>query len=91
MANKEQRKINRWVRAYNKSLSNDAFLGLNRFRVEQDYVVGRGYEAMYVFNVVDRKTNEISRSVVVNSFNFTHKLFWASNNFIIEIRRKENW
>lgn len=91
MANKEQRKINRWVRAYNKVLAKDSFLGLNRFSVKQDYKVGRDYETLYVFHVIDHKTNQVSNDVVVDVFNFEYKLFWASNNFIVDVRKKEKW
>lgn len=91
MANKQQRLLNRWVRKYNKALAQDTFLGLNRFTVKQEYKVGRDYETLYIFRVVDNATQEVSREIVADEFNFRQKIFWASNDFIVAIRQKEKW
>ena len=91
MANKAQRKINRWVRRQNKFLAEDAFLGLNRFKMRQVCRFGREtWEYQYVFELIDTKTNE-TRKVIVDNYNFMRILFWKMNDFIVAIRQKEKW
>lgn len=91
MADKKQRKINRWVRAYNKILAKDSFLGLNRFYLKQVYRVGNDYDTIYVLQVYDRVTNESSQDIAVSLFDYERKLFWACNDFIVEVRKVEKW
>lgn len=90
MANKAQRKVNRWVRRQNKFLAEDAFLGLNRFKMKQVNRYHRDYETIYEFLILDLKTNEM-KTVWVDNYNFVRKLFWEMNDFIVKIRVKEKW
>ena len=91
MANKEQRRINRWVRRQNKFLAEDNFLGLDRFSMNQVARFGREpWEQMYVFQLWDNE-NDVNKEVVVDNYDFMRKLFWEMNNFIIAIRQKEKW
>lgn len=91
MANKEQRRINRWVRRQNKFLAEDNFLGLNRFSMNQVARFGREpWEQIYVFQLWDNE-NDVNKEVVVDNYDFMRKLFWEMNNFIIAIRQKEKW
>ena len=92
MANKEQRRVNRWVRRQNKFLAEDAFLGLNRFKIHQLLCVGdrEPWEKLYKFELVDTKNNE-RQIVYVDNYNFTRTLFWKMNDFIVAIRIKEKW
>ena len=91
MANKEQRRINRWVRRQNKFLAEDNFLGLNRFSMNQVARFGREpWEQMYVFQLWDNM-NHVNQEVVVDNYDFMRKLYWKMNDFIIAIRQKEKW
>ena len=91
MANKEQRRINRWVRRQNKFLAEDNFLGLDRFSMNQVARFGREpWEQMYVFQLWDNE-NDVNKEVVVDNYDFMRKLYWKMNDFIIAIRQKENW
>ena len=90
MANKAQRKVNRWVRRQNKELAKDEFLGLNRFKMSQVNRYHRGYETIYEFLILDLKTDEME-TLWVDNYNFQRKLFWGMNDFIIAIRMKEGW
>ena len=91
MANKEQRRINRWVRRQNKFLAEDNFLGLDRFSMNQVARFGREpWEQMYVFQLWDNM-NHVNQEVVVDNYDFMRKLYWKMNDFIIAIRQKEKW
>ena len=91
MANKTQRKINRWVRRQNKFLAEDSFLGLNRFSMNQVAHFGREpWEEVYVFQLRDNQ-NGVNKEIVVDNYNFIRKLYWEMNDFIITIRQKEKW
>ena len=91
MANKEQRRINRWVRRQNKFLAEDNFLGLDRFSMNQVARFGREpWEQMYVFQLWDNE-NDVNKEVVVDNYDFMRKLYWKMNDFIIAIRQKEKW
>ena len=91
MANKEQRRINRWVRRQNKFLAEDNFLGLDRFSMNQVARFGREpWEQMYVFQLWDNM-NHVNQEVVVDNYDFMRKLYWKMNDFIIVIRQKEKW
>ena len=91
MANKEQRRINRWVRRQNKFLAEDNFLGLNRFSMKQVARFGREpWEQIYVFQLWDNM-NHVNQEVVVDNYDFMRKLYWKMNDFIIAIRQKEKW
>lgn len=91
MANKTQRKINRWVRRQNKFLAEDSFLGLNRFSMNQVARFGREpWEGVYVFQLRDNQ-NGVNKEVVVNNYNFMRILYWEMNDFIVAIRQEEKW
>jgi hypothetical protein len=90
MADKYQRRINRWVRQQNRSLASDAFLGTGRFSIHQVKKVDRDWDVQYLFELKDNKTQEIV-FVVANNWNYSRNLFWGINDFIIDIRKKEGW
>lgn len=91
MANKEQRRINRWVRRQNKFLAEDSFLGLDRFSMNQVARFGREpWEQIYVFQLWDNM-NHVNQEVVVDNYDFMRKLYWKMNDFIIAIRQEEKW
>lgn len=91
MANKEQRRVNRWVRRQNKFLAEDAFLGLNRFKMRQVRRIGREvWDYLYEFELIDTKTKE-TKIVIVDNYNFMRTLYWAMNDFIVAIRIREKW
>lgn len=88
MANKSQRRINRFVRHFNKTLASDAVLGLNRYSVHQ--IVKNGYypETRYLMKIVDNRTGQ-SQEFAVDNFDYKRELFWRANHFIVNIRRNE--
>lgn len=91
MATKIQRKINRFVKKFNKSLAQDAFLGLNRFTINhicKDRL--SGYDTMYKYEILDKKANKVEY-VWVSNYDYENILFWRVNNFIIDIRKREGW
>jgi len=90
MANKEQRRLNAYIKRFNKSLAEDALLGLNRFKI---YQLGKHrYDDLWVHTIqlVDHKTDETHEFNLFYS-RYTSNFFWEVNNFIIRIRQKENW
>lgn len=92
MSDNRQRRLNSDIRRFNKSLANDSFLGLKRFKVAQKarYEGYDGYTRIYLIELIDTKTNE-SKEIHVNDYDYQRKIFWGMNDFIIEIRKKENW
>lgn len=91
MANKAQRKLNRFIRKFNKNLANDAFLGLNRFSLKQVARVGiEEYEQHYLIELHDNLSGD-KETIIVNNYNFDRELFWKMNGFIIGFRQKEKW
>ena len=91
MANKEQRKLNRWVRKLNANLAADEFLGINRFSVSMSYKV-RNYDNfwVYVYLFKDAKTGAVEE-VVADGWNYPRVIGWGINNFIVNIRQIEGW
>ena len=91
MANKEQRKINRFVRRYNKALAKDEFLGTNRFSMKQ-VSKNRDFDGFwfYIFELRDNKTGD-AVAARVNAWDVYRVLPWGMNDFIIDIRGKEGW
>lgn len=92
MADKKQRRLNRYIRQFNKSLAQDAFLGLNRFRVAQKarFDDGNLILRIYLIEFVDTKTSE-SKQIVVSNYDYSRQIFWGMNDFIVSIRQKEGW
>lgn len=92
MADKRQRRVNRYAKRFNFSLYNDGFLGIGRFQLINLYKAGRANygERVYLFKFIDNNTGECTYGVV-NDYNYARKLFWTMNNFIIETRKREGW
>ena len=92
MADKKQRFLNKHIRDFNKAIGNDLVLGKDRFHILQKGKYGRFSEGtrVYLIEVVDTKTSETVQ-FIVDDYNHSRKLFWGVNDFILQIRKKENW
>ena len=92
MSDKQQRRLNNYIKKFNKILANDSFLGLDRFSVNQLDKRGRFDlgDRVYLLEVFDSKTCQCS-TFIVNDYDYRRKIFWTVNDFIIQVRLRESW
>ena len=92
MSDKQQRRLNNYIKKFNKILANDSFLGLDRFSVNQLDKRGRFDlgDRVYLLEVFDSKICQCS-TFIVNDYDYRRKIFWTVNDFIIQVRLRESW
>lgn len=95
MASKMQRKVNRYVRYFNKSLWEDKLFP-QRFQLRQ-IMKGSGepttredWAIVYIYELKDLKMNSVIL-IRVDNYNYDRELLAKTNDFIINIREKEGW
>lgn len=91
-AKRKKRAFNRYLRDLNKNLANDIYPRINDIVVKEvEYQPRYNY---IKYEIIDTLTNS-SKITFVNSTFFSpstgNELWWAANDFVINIRRKEGW
>lgn len=85
---KEHKKVVKFIRQLNKEISNDLYLGINRFRVDiysenmYRFADGSGVKLSFIIKLYDSVT-ENKAYVYVTSFNYIINLKKYVNDFLI--------
>lgn len=85
MANKQQRKINKYVRIFNENLKKDVVIGAGRFKIKHLGKLRIDGLMNYRYAIIDTKTNTW-RYIYVTYYDYQRTLFWTTNDFVIEAR-----
>lgn len=95
LSKKTHRRYTRWMRKLNKALAMDSWDKIRgRFYVREQFFSPQ-YNAI-VYELIDKKTGKIKEYVMRDVYCFlsyykTEDLWWEMNDFIIDVRKNENW
>lgn len=85
---REHKKVIKYIRKLNKNISEDAYLGLNRFRIDSyrenwyRYEDGSGGDLNCFVKITDTLTNNCA-VFIVNNYDYYYKIIEYTNDFMI--------
>lgn len=85
---KEHKKVVKFIRQLNKKISNDLYLGINRFRIDmvtenwRKFEDGSGGTLIIVLKISDKLTNN-KACFIVDNYDYWREIYNYANDFLI--------